>query len=65
MNHPLEETTINDMAHSIFKKNGHTKLAKSFIEFIHEENDKVIDMPIEINTARRFVEFLISKKGYN
>jgi len=63
--HYIEETTIADMATVIFRKNGHTKLAKSFVEFISQEHDSGKDLPIEISSVKRFVEFLVKNKGYN
>ena len=65
MNHPLEENTISDMSHAIFGKAGHSKLAKSFVEFINEEAASSSQAPIEITSIKRFVLYLINKKGYN
>jgi hypothetical protein len=61
----IEETTYRDMATVMFPKRSHTKLARSAVEFLVEQYHTKDEPVIDPTTLRHFVEFLISKKGYN
>lgn len=61
----IEETTIRDMSVVIFGKHQHTKLARSAIEFVVEQSTSKVDIKIDLDTLRNFVNFLIREKGYN
>ncbi len=61
----IEEATYRDMAEVLCPKRGHTKLARSVVEFIVDETTLGNHPHADIATLRNFVEFLIKNKGYN
>lgn len=61
----IEPTTASDLARVLFPSNAHSKLALSVAEFFLEENTYKGDADVDVKTLRGFVNFLITKKGYN
>ncbi len=60
----IEENTYREMAEALFPGNGHSKLARSGIEYLIREAQSQYPT-VDIATLRDFVSFLIKDKGYN
>lgn len=73
MTQHIEESTYRDVATAIVPKHQHTKLARAAVEFMLDELDinpapntiRVVPPRFDLATVQAFVEFLITKKGYN
>lgn len=71
----IEPATVTDLATILVPYNKHSKLARCVAEFFIEEHTRsfkvqeniqeVSEPRIDTRTLRRFVDFLIAKKGYN
>jgi len=61
----IEYATATDLARVLFPTHAHSKLSLSVAEFFLEENIHKSDADVDVKTLRGFVDFLITKKGYN
>lgn len=66
----IEETTYRDMASVLFpNSHQHSKLARSVVEYLIGElgykGSESVGGHADLETLRRFVSFLITKKNYN
>lgn len=73
MTQHIEETTYRDVATALSPKHQHSKLARAAVEFMLDELDmnpapntiRTAPPRVDVATLQGFVEFLITKKGYN
>lgn len=63
----LEETTLSQLTQVFFPRRSHAKLSRSATEFFISEHQTHThgDTDVHMATLIKFVEFLITKKGYN
>ena len=53
------------MAEAICPGHGHSKLARSAVEFMIKEAQKKDTTSLDVATLKNFVDFIIKEKGYN
>lgn len=73
MTQHIDESTYRDVATALSPKHQHTKLARAAVEFMFQELNvnpepgtvRTAPPVYDLGTIQGFVDFLITKKGYN
>ena len=59
-----EETMVRELATVLFPKHLNKKAARTAVEFFLESNHSEPNQVVDINTLRRFIDFMVTR-GYN
>ena len=59
-----EESMVRELTTVLFPKHLNKKAARTAVEFFLESNNSEPNQVVDINTLRRFIDFMVTR-GYN